>query len=144
MHFYPEDSSELRNLYWEQGLSIAKIAKLKHSDVATIHKLMVKFGIPRRSLSESISKSKLGELNPRWGGDNINPINGRCRAQRMYPRQACHICGRLAERHHKDENLLNNEPSNIEWLCRKHHMEADGRMDRRKNGQFVGVGNALL
>lgn len=77
MPYYPEDQSELRNLYWEQGLSIAQIARLKHSDVAAIHKYMVRFGVPRRSLSESISKSKLGELNPMWGGNNVNINTGR-------------------------------------------------------------------
>ena len=144
MPYYPEDQSELRNLYWGQGLSIAQIAKMKHLDTSTIYKRMVRNGVPRRSLSESISKSKRGELNPRWGGNNVNTNSGRDRAQRMYPPRPCRICGGVAERHHKDDDTLNNEPSNIDFLCRKHHMEADGRMDRRKNGQFVGAGYAVL
>lgn len=139
------EGEELRSLYLEQGLSIARIAKVKHSNVATVYRHMVKFGVPSRSLSESIRKSKLGELNPRWGGDRISPSSGRCRAQRMYLPQTCRICGGTAECHHKDDNTLNNEFCNIDFLCRKHHMEADGRMGRRsKCGQFIGVGNAVL
>lgn len=138
------EADDLRKLYWEQGFSIAQMAKMRHSSVATIHRHMVKFRVPRRSLSESIRESKLGELNPRWGGDSIKPSNGRCRARRMYPLQPCHICGRVAERHHKDGNTLNNESGNIDFLCRRHHMIIDGRMTRRNNGQFRGKQNGVL
>ena len=140
---YPK-VDELRELYWEQGLSISQIAKMYHLWAANLYKYMVRLGVPRRSLSESISISKRGKLNPRWGGDNIDPKNGRCRTRRMYPIQPCHICGGKAERHHKDGNTLNNEPANIDFLCRKHHMESDGRMDRRENGRFIGRECAIL
>ena len=141
----PIYESELRSLYWEQGLSIAQIAKAKQSDVATIHKYMVKFGVPRRSLSEAIRLSKLGELNPNWHGDNIKAKSGRERARRMYPPQPCRICGKAAERHHKDGNPLNNKASNIDFLCRKHHMEADKRLEgRNQRGQFIGAECGLL
>jgi len=135
MSFFPEED-ELRILYWEQGLSFTQIAKIKQVSTTTIRKHMLGAGVPKRSRSESLRRSKLGELNPKWGGNNIQIGGGRQRAKRYYPLKPCRICGKIAERHHKDDNPLNNEPSNIDFLCRKHHMEADGRMERRNNGQF--------
>lgn len=39
-------------------------------------------------------------------------------------------CGRgITERHHRDGDPTNNDPSNIELLCRLCHMEEDGRLD---------------
>ena len=32
------------------------------------------------------------------------------------------------ERHHKDDNPLNNDPSNLLFVCRKCHMRLDGRI----------------
>lgn len=47
----------------------------------------------------------------------------------MFPLQPCEVCGsEKSERHHRDDNTLNNNPANIQFLCRKHHMETDGRL----------------
>ena len=120
---------QLNLLYWGEQLSIAQIASQVHSHGPTIYRAMVRCRILRRSLSEANRPPKLGKKNPRWGGDKIHPNGGRDRARRMYShQQPCRICGRPAERHHEDENPLNNEPSNIDWLCRRHHMEIDGRL----------------
>lgn len=55
---------------------------------------------------------------------------GRRRAQRLYPAlPPCERCGGdKAERHHKDANTMNNLRQNIEFICRRCHMQADGRM----------------
>jgi len=65
------------------------------------------------------------------------PATGRARARSQFSlAPTCAKCGvkrekynyvRL-ERHHKDGNPLNNDPSNIETLCRNCHMEVDGRI----------------
>lgn len=72
-----------------------------------------------------------GQGHPRWEGDAISEKGGRKRALRMYPVIGpCSKCGaEKAERHHIDANTANNEPSNIEVLCRRCHMETDGRLD---------------
>ena len=132
---YTEEQLSL--LYWGQQLSIGQIACLMQSTGPTIYKAMVRCGVPRRTLSQAQRPAKMGERNPRWGGDTIDPKNGRSRARRMYPQQSCRICGKPGERHHKDDDPLNNEPSNIDWLCKRHHMEVDGRLARRTpNGKF--------
>lgn len=55
---------------------------------------------------------------------------GRRRAQRLYREIcSCEKCGKAAmDRHHVDGNTLNNDPANIEFLCRRCHMESDGRL----------------
>ncbi len=76
----------------------------------------------------NIAATKMGELNPNWKGDKASKQSGRERAIRKYPFEPCTVCGSLkSERHHKDGNTLNNERSNIQFLCRKHHMQIDGR-----------------
>lgn len=64
------------------------------------------------------------ENNPNWKGDAGDKENGRERARRWFPEGVCAVdgCTAKAERHHKDENPLNNDPSNIEFLCHTHHM----------------------
>lgn len=71
------------------------------------------------------------EKNGNWKGDNCTLQNGRMRAEHWYKIGKCEICGREAiDRHHKDDNQLNNNPENIQPLCRSCHMRADGRMKK--------------
>ena len=44
----------LRELYYKKLLSKKEIASLLHCNIITIHKKMVKFGIPRRSIKEAV------------------------------------------------------------------------------------------
>lgn len=62
---------------------------------------------------------------------------GRIEARKLYPdpifceyETALGVCGKKAERHHKDGNTHNNDRSNVRFLCRKHHHEEDGRCQR--------------
>lgn len=79
-----------------------------------------------------ISEAKLGSLNPHWAGDAVSGDGGRLRAVRYFPLPlACQECGAEGgvERHHKDANTTNNTDANIAFLCRRCHMQADGRLD---------------
>lgn len=142
MPYYPEDPSgeNLKKLYSVDKLSISKVALILNTNYSAIRNTLIADGITIRTKSEATTR----EHNSNWLGDKITQDSARCRTRRMYAQQPCRICGRPAERHHKDGNTLNNEPSNIDWLCRKHHMEADGRMDRRENGKFRSKESALL
>lgn len=66
-----------------------------------------------------------------WRGDNVSEKGGRKRALRLYPDIGpCSKCGAAkAERHHRDDNTANNDPSNIAILCRRCHMDEDGRLE---------------
>jgi hypothetical protein len=64
-----------------------------------------------------------------WKGDEATEHAGRLRAQKRYPLGPCERCGKPAiDRHHKDSVTTHNEPSNIARLCRRCHMEDDGRL----------------
>lgn len=78
----------------------------------------------------STSKNALTQ-NPNWGGDDVPLKAGRQRARRWFAHKPCQICGaEKSERHHVDANPLNNTPENIMFLCRRHHMQIDGRLDK--------------
>ncbi len=141
-HYYPEDQSSenLEKLYLADKLSISKIASSLDTHYSAIRNALLADGITIRTKSQATS----GPLNSNWVGDNITQASARCRAQRMYPQQPCVICGKDGERHHKDGDTANNQYDNIDWLCRKHHMEADGRMIRRDHGKFRSKASALL
>ena len=60
---------------------------------------------------------------------------GRNRALLAFPAQPCEICGKepggrgTVDRHHRDSDRLNNDPSNITFLCRRHHVAAHRASD---------------
>ena len=72
-----------------------------------------------------------GEGNPNWNPESASSENGRQRAQRWYDLRPCEVCGsEKSERHHRDGDSYNNAHENIMFLCRRHHMIEDGRMER--------------
>ena len=87
-------------------------------------------GVICRNQWQRSSGDRIGEKNPSWKGTAATESAGRRRAQSWFSSKPCAVCGSgKSERHHKDRNPLNNLPDNIEFLCRKHHMEADGRLE---------------
>lgn len=82
----------------------------------------------KQSAEHIARRIKRGPAHPNWKGSDINERSGRCRAQRMFPPGPCIRCGAKGERHHKDGDTSNNTDSNVEMLCRRCHMEEDGRL----------------
>jgi len=82
---------------------------------------------------EKLSASKTKERNPNWKGDKVGWWGGHDRAQRWYKLEPCVKCkNKKTERHHLDGNFRNNDKENIQFLCRFHHMEIDGRLHKPK------------
>ena len=81
--------------------------------------------------AEHVEKRKRwGADHHAWVGDHTTPANGRKRARARVPSGACVRCGGTpGERHHRDGNPANNAADNIVVLCRRCHMEEDGRLD---------------
>ena len=80
------------------------------------------------------------EQNGMWKGNNCTLQNGRMRASHWYKIKECEICGRKAiDRHHRDDNQLNNNPDNIQALCRRCHMQVDGRMTKFNQLERIGI-----
>jgi hypothetical protein len=95
---------------------------------------------------EAIRITKIGTKNPNWKGAECGQRSGGGRARTLYRGNSpCAVCGSpKTERHHKDGNTLNNLPSNISFLCRKHHMDTDGRLEemiQRNKRRFSYVSN---
>lgn len=75
---------------------------------------------------------------------NHSPKAGRQRARYIFSeKQPCSVCGKVnGQRHHKDGNPDNNHPSNIAWLCPKHHVHAD-RLAHMKKIRPAGTAASL-
>ena len=81
------------------------------------------------NVQENKLRKNAKENNGMWKGNDVGIRNARNRPRRWYKKMPCEVCGNeRSEIHHKDENVYNNEKENIQFLCRKHHMEIDGRM----------------
>lgn len=83
---------------------------------------------------EHIEKRKMwGANNPAWLGDKASRSAGHARAVLAFPAPACSGCGATrAERHHIDQNPLNNSPENVAILCRKCHKAAHRLLPSRR------------
>lgn len=98
----------------------------------------VPFKQPDRSRPRSdehkarIVEALRGNRHPRWQGEAVSERGGRARALRLYPESApCQRCAAPdSERHHIDADTSNNDPLNIARLCRRCHMDIDGRLVR--------------
>jgi len=72
-----------------------------------------------------------GEGNPSWGKLTGSARGtGHDRALRRFELGICEEChaAPAVDRHHLDDNTLNNEPENVKRLCRRCHMILDGRL----------------
>jgi len=77
-----------------------------------------------------------GEFNVNWKGNNALPNQGNKRAIKRFKISNCELCGAVAmDRHHRDGNTLNNNPKNVQQLCRSCHMKIDGRLDKLHKGR---------
>lgn len=73
-------------------------------------------------LPDEERKYQTRENHHHWGGDKIKTVSGRARARRWYEISKCGICGSPGrDRHHIDQNTLNNDSNNIIILCRSCH-----------------------
>jgi hypothetical protein len=85
-----------------------------------------------RKCSKGRFKSRGGFESDRynWKGEDAATGSKNMRARRMFFEPGpCEVCGAKGERHHKDGDPGNNVRENIAMLCRRHHMEADGRLE---------------
>lgn len=74
-------------------------------------------------------KQGSGPKNSNWKGEAATPESKRERAERRYALGDCEFCGKPAtDRHHRNGDLDNHEKENIAILCRRCHMELDGRL----------------
>jgi len=98
----------------------------------------------KRDSRGKLTGSQTGPDNLNWKGDKATLFTAHGRCRRLYPDPIfCEVCGKKAERHHKDDDPFNNERSNIQFLCRKHHVEVDGRTKRPEFRAAVSASSSL-
>ena len=53
----------------------------------------------------------------------------------------CEVCGCVEglQCHHKDLNWMNNTPSNLMWLCNKHHSQEHSKLEKELHEQGILV-----
>lgn len=79
-------------------------------------------GTTGKRTADDYRKYQMRENHHHWGGDKITTASGRARARRWYEISKCGICGSMGrDRHHIDQNTLNNDSNNIIILCRSCH-----------------------
>lgn len=139
------DRDALQQLH-DAGLTQAEIASRFGVTQRAIWEWMRKWGITPRSTSEAlalpqVAERRRGPNNVRWNDDPSDDL-GRQRARALYASQPCEVCGAPPipgvgniHRHHRDRNPLNNDPSNIAFLCRAHHAAEHQTRRRRAGGR---------
>jgi hypothetical protein len=125
----------------DQGLTQSEIAERFGVTQGAIWHWMRKWGIDARSTREAanlphVAERHRGPNNARWNPEPSDDL-GRQRARKLFAGQPCEQCGVAPipgkgniHRHHRDENPLNNDPSNIAFLCASHHMALHQRRRR--------------
>jgi hypothetical protein len=79
------------------------------------------------------AEQRRGADSPHWKGAAVTPQAGRKRARVLYGGRPCEVCGATpADVHHIDGDPVNNDPANIQNLCRLHHFAVEDRMVYRR------------
>jgi len=155
---YTISAEEIYRLYWDEELSVEEVAKVFGCSIVTIYKKMLKYNIPRRTLSEahklaytkkknSLSKMNFKmENNPNWrGGKSFEPYplnwNKTFKEQIRYrDGYTCQLCGcpeiecrRKLSIHHIDYNKENLNPNNLISLCVKCHCKTNSYREYWEN-----------
>ncbi len=85
------------------------------------------------------------ERHPLWKGTGASRATKYNRALRWFRMGPCERCGAPGmDRHHRDGNPGNNVRSNIWILCRRCHMDVDGRLHRARPGACVVCARVVL
>ena len=125
--------SELEDLYWNDGLSLKQLGNKFIVDDDTVRRYMIKFGIPRRSLSEALNgkpkskehRMKLSKIRrqPHFIQNSIanlpkdvsgvnNPMYGRHHSQKTIEKIRKH---RAAVAKRKLDGELTEQLANLYW-----------------------------
>ena len=113
----------LNDQYWNLEKSMNQIAKEQKCDKRNIYYWMVKFNIPRRSLS----KSKENNKHPQWKGKNvgITALHDWIRKNKMKP-ENCEICGEKKKLELSNiSGEYKRDVNDFQYICHQCHMIYD-------------------
>ena len=93
----------------------------------------------QRKFKKSRQLAMKGANNPNWTGDDVSYKGVHIWINRYKPKpEFCEECGKLPPKDcHNISGEYKRDINDYIWLCRKCHMESDGRMNNRdKGGKF--------
>ena len=119
---------DLVGYYIIMKLTLGQIGEIYNCSGTTIQRKMVKFNIPRRSLSEANQDINKGKNNGMWKGDNVGyrALHEYIRKYKPEP-ERCKICGKKTDKlelSNKDHRYTRNI-EDYWYLCRKCHLRYD-------------------
>ena len=81
-------------------------------------------------------KTRLGKNNPNWKGDRVglSALHGYMKVRLTKP-GSCDNCNNSKPLDLANKGVYNREPSNWNWLCRRCHMQSDGRLNNLMKGK---------
>ena len=83
-------------------------------------------------MRETTKKRKMGANNPMWAGDNVSNTALHAWVKRNKPyKELCEKC--LTNKPYDVANISGDylrDINDFEWLCRRCHMESDGRLKK--------------
>jgi len=120
---------------YEESLSHKRVAQQCGVPESRVYWALKKMGVIDPS---NMSRAKTGERNPMWK-DNISYIAMHQWVRRNKASGPCVSCG--SEKNVDAANISGEclrKLSDWEWLCRRCHMKADGRMEKlRQNAKSI-------
>ena len=94
-----------------------------------------------QEVRQKISAAKTGSKNPNWSGDDVSykGLHNWANANWHKP-ELCEICKTSPARDLANKGVYDRHRKNWEWLCRRCHMQKDGRLDQVKKGEWTTWG----
>ena len=87
--------------------------------------------------SKMISKSKVGSKNPMWAANDVGYAALHQWVKRRFKKpKLCQRCKTEQPRDLANRGVYDRKLSNWEWLCRRCHMDGDGRLKALEKHQF--------
>ena len=125
----PQEIELIREAYAKKAPNLDILSAALHRRKSTICRVAHRLGLTdTKRRKRTILRS---EASPNWKANLATTESKRIRARKLYSLGPCVKCGKSAtDRHHIDGNTGNNHRSNIRILCRRCHMQEDGRLSR--------------
>ena len=93
--------------------------------------------------SNKASLSKIGNRNPNWKGNNVGYCQLHDWVRARFPQtKLCQGCNERPPLDLANKGIYSRDLQNWEWLCRKCHMQKDGRIKNLKPGKS-GIANGF-
>jgi transposase-like protein len=106
--------------YEVEGLNYSEIARIVGATPQSVYQAILRLGLAPRGISEA--KLTRPCFARRKDPAILSEVALRARARRSVKHGPCVICGAFGQDvGHKDHDIRNNEPDNLERLCRQCH-----------------------